>query len=122
MKKITLLILFGFLWSWVSVAQVPIGSQDGTTSNTPITSCQNYSYTQQIVHQDEINAPDMFPWIGFVYTFPEYRGKRMMGKVARLVYLTARLMSKKRSAKAAIPPAARTIQVKLLILFMVEFE
>lgn len=56
MKKITLLILFGFLWSWVSVAQVPIGSQDGTTSNTPITSCQNYSYTQQIVHQDEINA------------------------------------------------------------------
>lgn len=56
MKKITLLILFGFLWSWVSVAQVPIGSQDGNTSNMPISSCLSYSYTQQIVYQDEINA------------------------------------------------------------------
>lgn len=31
------------------------------------------------VHQDEINAPSMYPWIGFVYTYPKYRGKRMMG-------------------------------------------
>lgn len=37
-------------------------------------------------HQDEINAPDMFPWIGFVYTFPEYRGKRMMGKVFNYIF------------------------------------
>ena len=27
-----------------------------------------------IAEQDEINAPDLTPWIGFVYTFPEYRG------------------------------------------------
>ena len=33
------------------------------------------------VHQDEINAPSMYPWIGFVYTFPEYRGHRHMGKL-----------------------------------------
>ena len=37
-------------------------------------------------HQDEINAPDMYPWIGFVYTFKEYRGKRMMGKVFNYIF------------------------------------
>ena len=27
-----------------------------------------------LAEQDEINAPEMTPWIGFVYTFPDYRG------------------------------------------------
>ena len=27
-----------------------------------------------LAQQDEIKAPSMTPWIGFVYTFPEYRG------------------------------------------------
>ena len=27
-----------------------------------------------LAEQDEIKAPNMSPWIGFVYTFPEYRG------------------------------------------------
>lgn len=26
-----------------------------------------------LAEQDEIDAPEMTPWIGFVYTFPEYR-------------------------------------------------
>lgn len=33
------------------------------------------------VEQDEIDAPEIKPWIGFVYTFPEYRGKRVFGKL-----------------------------------------
>lgn len=29
--------------------------------------------------RDEIEDPDLTPWVGFVYTFPEYRGARRMG-------------------------------------------
>ena len=31
--------------------------------------------------QDCIIAPDLTPWIGFVYTFPEYRGHRYSGSL-----------------------------------------
>lgn len=31
--------------------------------------------------QDEIDAPELTPWIGFVYTFPAYRGHRNAGKL-----------------------------------------
>ena len=31
--------------------------------------------------QDEIDDMSMTPWIGFVYTFPQYRGKRCSGKL-----------------------------------------
>lgn len=31
--------------------------------------------------QDDIPAPGLSPWVGFVYTFPEHRGKRCMGKL-----------------------------------------
>ena len=31
--------------------------------------------------QDEIDAPELTPWIGFVYTFPAYRGHRNSGKL-----------------------------------------
>ena len=42
------------------------------------------------VHQDEINAPDMFPWISFVYTLEEYRGNRLMGKLFDYIFELAR--------------------------------
>lgn len=29
--------------------------------------------------QDDINAHDYYPWLGFVYTFPKYRGNRYFG-------------------------------------------
>lgn len=32
-----------------------------------------------LAEQDEVKAPDMSPWIGFVYTFPEYRGNHYAG-------------------------------------------
>ena len=31
--------------------------------------------------QDCVAAPEMTPWIGFVYTFPEYRGHRYAGRL-----------------------------------------
>ena len=34
-----------------------------------------------LASQDEINAPELTPWIGFVYTFPTYRGHRNSGKL-----------------------------------------
>lgn len=38
--------------------------------------------------QDEIREPSLTPWVGFVYTFPEYRGKRRVGKLLELpIYL-----------------------------------
>lgn len=31
--------------------------------------------------KDDIQPTELTPWIGFVYTFPEYRGNRYMGKL-----------------------------------------
>ena len=31
--------------------------------------------------KDDIPNTDLTPWIGFVYTFPQYRGKHYMGKL-----------------------------------------
>lgn len=39
---------------------------------------------------DEIPDPDLKPWSGFVYTFPEFRGARRMGKLLEHVYLLAK--------------------------------
>ena len=40
--------------------------------------------------QDEIDAPSLTPWVGFVYTFPAFRGKRRMGKLIEHVYALAK--------------------------------
>lgn len=56
MRKITLLILFGFLCSWTNFAQVIVGPQSGTTNAMPISSCLAYSYSQQLIYQSDINA------------------------------------------------------------------
>ena len=31
--------------------------------------------------RDEIDDTDLAPWVGFVYTFPEYRGRRCFGRL-----------------------------------------
>ena len=31
--------------------------------------------------RDEIPDTDLTPWLGFVYTYPDYRGRRLMGKL-----------------------------------------
>ena len=33
--------------------------------------------------KDDIQPTDLTPWIGFVYTFPSYRGHRYVGKLIR---------------------------------------
>ncbi len=34
-----------------------------------------------LTHRDCIKDDDLFPWIGFVFTSPDYRGKRYSGEV-----------------------------------------
>ena len=41
--------------------------------------------------RDEIDVPELKPWIGFVYTFPSYRGKRLMGTLIERACDIARL-------------------------------
>jgi len=41
-------------------------------------------------HQDEIPAPDLFPWIGFVYVAPEYRGRRLSERLIERACALAR--------------------------------
>jgi len=40
--------------------------------------------------QDDIRESSMTPWVGFVYTFPEYRGKRRVGKLLEHAYKIAK--------------------------------
>ena len=46
--------------------------------------------------QDEIDDASMTPWIGFVYTFPEYRGHRYSERLVEF----AKAQAKKRGASA----------------------
>ena len=34
-----------------------------------------------LAEQDEVAAPELSPWIGFVYTFPQYRGRHCAGEL-----------------------------------------
>ena len=36
--------------------------------------------------RDEIPETELTPWIGFVYTFPAFRGKRRIGKLIEHIY------------------------------------
>ena len=40
--------------------------------------------------KDDIQPTDLTPWIGFVYTFPEYRGHRYAGELFREIEKLAR--------------------------------
>ena len=40
--------------------------------------------------QDDIRDMSLTPWVGFVYTFPEYRGKRRVGKLLEYAYMLAK--------------------------------
>lgn len=40
--------------------------------------------------KDDIQATDLTPWVGFVYTFPRHRGKRRMGKLLECAYALAK--------------------------------
>ncbi|MBR5974437.1 MAG: GNAT family N-acetyltransferase [Clostridiales bacterium] len=40
--------------------------------------------------KDEIDDSSLTPWVGFVYTFPEYRGMRRVGKLLEHAYMIAK--------------------------------
>ena len=40
--------------------------------------------------QDDVREPSLTPWVGFVYTFPEYREKRRVGKLLEYAYKLAK--------------------------------
>lgn len=40
--------------------------------------------------RDEIPDTELTPWIGFVYTFPAFRGKRRIGKLIEYIYRLAK--------------------------------
>lgn len=40
--------------------------------------------------QDDIRDPSLTPWVGFVYTFPEFRGNRYMGILLEWAYTLAK--------------------------------
>ena len=40
--------------------------------------------------QDDIREPSLTPWVGFVYTFPEFRGNRYMGLLLEKAYSLAK--------------------------------
>ena len=40
--------------------------------------------------QDDIRDTELTPWVGFIYTFQEYRGKRHMGKLLNRAYEMAK--------------------------------
>ena len=40
--------------------------------------------------QDDVREPSLTPWVGFVYTFPEFRGKRRVGKLLEYAYALAK--------------------------------
>ena len=41
--------------------------------------------------KDEIPDTNLTPWIGFVYTFPQFRGKRKIGILMEHIYLLAKI-------------------------------
>lgn len=43
-----------------------------------------------LAEHDEVPDSGLSPWIGFVYTFPRYRGKRRIGKLIERAYATAK--------------------------------
>ncbi|MDE5867271.1 MAG: GNAT family N-acetyltransferase [Lachnospiraceae bacterium] len=43
-----------------------------------------------LAEQDDIRNPEFGPWIGFVHTFPQYRGNRHMGKLLEHAYEIAK--------------------------------
>lgn len=40
--------------------------------------------------QDDIREPSLSPWVGFVYTFPEFRGKHCMGSLLDYIHTLAK--------------------------------
>ncbi len=95
-KKITFLFfaLLMTVFSWQGSAQVSIGEQDGNSSTIPINGLYNYSYSQQIVYQSEINANGDITSISFFFSSSTTPGNNndwtiYMAQTAKTEFTTA---------------------------------
>ena len=43
--------------------------------------CENLVSFCTLAEKDDVQPTDLTPWIGWIYTFPQYRAKRMAGKL-----------------------------------------
>ena len=50
-----------------------------------LTDNDNLASFAVLAEQDEIDVPELAPWIGFVYTFSAYRGKHNAGKLIEYI-------------------------------------
>ena len=64
--------------------------------------------------QDDIESPQLMPWIGFVYTFPKYRGNRYAG---RLINYAADLAKKDGFSKIYVSTDQEGIYEKYMFEF-----
>lgn len=65
-KRLLIALVVIFL-SFSSFAQVTIGTPNGTTSQLPIEGLVEYTYSQQIIYQTEIDAVGNITYISFFY-------------------------------------------------------
>ena len=57
---------------------------------------------------DDVQPTSYTPWVGFVYTFPEYRGQHCAGQLLDCAESIAAIMERKYTYKSQIVRAART--------------
>lgn len=55
-----------------------------------IVNCDDIVSFCTYVYQDEIRDETLYPWIGFVYTNPNYRGNRYFGKLLNYIIIKAK--------------------------------
>ena len=70
-----------------------------------------------LAQQDEIKAPNMTPWIGFVFTFPEYRGHYFASTLIDIVCNKAKENGHKR---VYVSPSEDTKELYLKLGFVRE--
>ena len=69
--------------------------------------------------KDDIETTDLMPWIGFVYTFPQYRGNRF---VANLLSCAADLARKDGFSKIYVSTDQEGIYEKYMFEFLEEMH
>lgn len=61
-----------------------------TTKVYLLTDDQNLVSFCALEELDDVRDTELSPWIGFVYTFPQYRGHRYMGRLLNIAYEAAK--------------------------------
>ena len=56
-----------------------------------LTDCKKLVSFCTLAEFDDVQPTELTPWIGFIYTFPAYRGKRLAGKLLEKAEEFARL-------------------------------